>query len=513
MKDFFVLITFVGAHDPFNPDGSDGPILSYLSTKSFDLIYLFYTNAEFLRRGRELEVIVHQKYSKTEFRYIEMHIETPIDYEEIFVAMTGGIRRIEKENRINKPQYYILTDSGTPQMQTCWILIVLSGIFSAKLVQGIPPKFAGGIYKVRTIKLSMKDFPIILKPPSYDFSIYDEINHEESLNETHTIISENYWTSLIGYDREFVKAKKDALRISKYDINVLLYGESGSGKELFARLIHGNSIRREKAFVPVNCSAISPQIAESELFGHKKGAFTGAVADREGLFAIANGGTIFLDEVGDLPIDLQPKFLRVLESGTFVPVGESKEIHTDIRVIAATHQNLNKLVEEKKFRLDLLMRLREYNLSIPSLRDRRNDIPILAKHLIERWNKKYDEKKVLNSEVMSYLVAYPWPGNVRELKNTVISMCASSSPGDEITTHHLPPSIKEYFRKPLNLINQVEIPLGGINLKELLQKIEKEYYREALEVSSGNKAKAARLLGIQPAAFRKALRERFINLC
>jgi DNA-binding NtrC family response regulator len=511
MKDCFILITFVGAHDPFNPDGSDGPILSYLSTKSFDLVYLFYTNSDFLRRGRELETIVHQRYAKIEFRYIQIDIETPIDYEEIFRAMSNSVRHIERENRMGNPHYYILTDSGTPQMQTCWVLIVLSGIFSAELIQGIPPKFAGGIYKARKLKFGVKDFPIILKPPSFDFSIEDK-THEESLIESHTHITEHYWKSLIGYDNKFVKAKRDAVRISKYDINVLLYGETGSGKELFARLIHSSSLRKEKAFVPVNCSTISPQIAESELFGHRKGSFTGAISDREGLFSIANGGTVFLDEIGDLPVDLQPKLLRVLESGTFIPVGGDKELHTDIRVIAATHRNLDRLVDEGKFRLDLLMRLREYTLSIPSLRDRRNDIPILIKYFVDKWNNKYGEKKSFDNEVMSYLVAYPWPGNVRELKNTVIAMCASSSLEDKITPYHLPPTIKGYFKEQSDLLEKVTIPPEGINLKKLLNKIEKEYYKVALDISTGNKTKAAKLLGIQPAAFRKALRERFGNL-
>jgi two-component system response regulator PilR (NtrC family) len=296
--------------------------------------------------------------------------------------------------------------------------------------------------------------------------------------------------------------------VARYDLSVLLLGETGSGKELFARLIHENSGRKSRPFVPINCSAISRQIAESELFGHKKGAFTGAVSDREGFFAIADQGTIFLDEVGDLPQELQPKLLRVLESDTYAPVGESRSFTISVRVIAATNKPLDTLAEEGAFRFDLLSRLKQYALEIPPLRERRNDIPLLVRHFLDEWNRTYNEKKSLHPDVLSFLLSYTWPGNVRELRNTVIGMCAAC-PYDEITPLSLPGTLKNFFQEGCASGGDAVIPPSGVDLKDILHETEKAYYLKALDMAGGNRSQAARLLGVEPAAFRKALRERF----
>jgi len=503
-----ILITFVGSHDPCNPDGSEGPILSFVNTKSFQKIYLFYNNVEFLRRAREIEEAIHKKSGKTGIEYIAIDVESPIDYEALFREMSTKLLTIEKNNKNKDPRYYILTDSGTPQMQTCWVLIVFSGLFDAELIQGIPAQFAGGTYRAKPIRLKTKDFPVILKPPM------QELLFEQSFIPPITRSSDEeipgiWWKNLIGTENNFLRVKNEAVRVAKYDINVLIYGETGSGKELFARLIHHSSARKNKPFVAVNCSAISAQIAESELFGHKKGAFTGAISDREGYFSVADKGTIFLDEVGDLPAKLQPKLMRVLESGNYMPVGADRERNTDVRIIAATNKNLEGLCDTGSFRLDLLTRLKEYTLSLPPLRDRKNDIPLLTKYFLDEWNTRYSEQKILSADTVSYLTTYPWPGNVRELRNAVLSMCAVSSPDEEIQPRHLPHTIKHYFTKKGTLPVQVSIPYEGLDLKSLLFTLEKRYYKAALEITGGNRAEAARLLGIAPAAFRKAFRERF----
>ena len=165
---YSILLTFVGAHDPFNPDGIDGPILSYLGTRSFDKIYLFYNTSEYLSRARDLMKHIRKKHRNTEFEFTEIDVSSPTDYEELFRVMTKKVLQIEKENRDLNPEYFILTDSGTPQMQTCWVLLVASNLFKAHLIQGIPAKFAGGIYRPREINLNFKDFPIVLKPPEID---------------------------------------------------------------------------------------------------------------------------------------------------------------------------------------------------------------------------------------------------------------------------------------------------------------------------------------------------------
>ncbi|RKY00007.1 MAG: hypothetical protein DRP54_06215 [Spirochaetes bacterium] len=500
---YSILLTFVGAHDPFNPDGTDGPILSYLGTRSFDKIYLFYNTSEYLSRARDLMKHIRKKHRNTDLEFTEIDVSSPTDYEELFRVMTKKVLQIEKENRDLNPEYFILTDSGTPQMQTCWVLLVASNLFKAHLIQGIPAKFAGGIYRPREINLNFKDFPIVLKPPEIDR--LNKILLEEPQLET--IQKDN----LIGNEKIFITAKLSALQASKYDITVLLLGETGTGKELFAKLIHNNSIRKDKPFVSVNCSAINVQIAESELFGHKKGAFTGALYDKEGFFGAANGGTIFVDEIGDMPRELQPKLLRVLEDGTYIPVGETKERKTDVRVIAATNKDLHNLVKDGKFRRDLFERLNEYTIQLPPLRERRNDIPLLIQYFLNEWNTKYGESKIIQEDLMPFLLSYPWPGNVRELRNAVMHMCAASQTS-KITLSSLPYTIVQHFKsiKPPPL--PVEIPTGGINLREILNNIEKEYYKRALELANGNKAKAARLIGIEPPAFRKALRDRFKEL-
>ncbi len=494
-----ILLTFVGSHDPYNTDGTDGPILCYIKSKRFNKIYLLYTNTEYLIRANEIYKIA--KNLTDEITIDKINIENPVDYEEIFRKLTRKVFEIYNNNREYHPDYFILTDSGTPQMQTCWFLLVASNLFKAHLIQGIPPKFSGGIYKSREINLNFKDFPIILKPPEID-----KLNRILKEGIASKNIEEG---NLIGNETIFLHAKEKAFSVAKYDISVLLIGESGTGKELFARLIHENSNRKDKPFVSVNCSTINVQIAESELFGHKKGAFTGAIDDKEGFFGIANGGTIFLDEIGDLPLELQPKLLRVLENGIYFMVGDTKERKTDVRIIAATNRNLHKLVENGKFRRDLFERINQYTIYLPTLSERKNDIPLLINYFINEWNKKYKENKFIKEDVIPYLISYPWPGNVRELRNAVMSMCASSRK-NEIDSYNLPPLIIEYFKKEKKDIPfPVEIPDEGLDLKNILYEIEKSYYKKALEIAKGNKANAARLLKINPHAFRKALKERF----
>ncbi|MHA1873565.1 MAG: RNA repair transcriptional activator RtcR family protein, partial [Candidatus Heimdallarchaeaceae archaeon] len=379
-------MTFVGSHDPYNPDKSNGPILSYVnyfSDRGFHKIYFFYESSEYLARGHELSNIVKKKFPNTNIHFVRVDVSSPTDYEDLFRGISISVAKIEKENKEINPEYFILTDSGTPQMQTCWILLVASNLFKAHLIQGVPAKFAGGIYKPKEINLNFKDFPIILKPPEIDK--LNKILLEEPT------IEHIEKDKLIGNEKLFISAKAKTLQAAKYDISVLLMGETGTGKELFARLIHNNSTRKDKPFIPVNCSAVNIQIAESEFFGHKKGAFTGAINNKEGLFSVADGGTIFLDEIGDLPLELQPKLLRVLEDGTFTPVGETKAKKVNIRVIAATNKNLLKLVKKEKFRQDLFERLNEYIIELPPLRKRKNDIPLLIQYFLNKWNKKYNE--------------------------------------------------------------------------------------------------------------------------
>ena len=314
---------------------------------------------------------------------------------------------------------------------------------------------------------------------------------------------------IVGESAAFKQVLERAFRYASYDVSILIMGETGTGKNLLARFIHDNSDRKGKPFQPLNCSAISSGLVESEFFGHVKGAFTGAEKDRLGKFRAADTGTIFLDEIGDLPLEMQPKLLKVLEEKTLQPVGSDDEEKVDVRVIAATNKNLEEMIDDGRFRRDLYERLNQVSLVIPPLTERQDDIPLLARTFIDKWNREYGEEKGLSEETMKYFMEYPWPGNVRELQNAVSSLCAtgmSSSIGPDL----MPGRILDHFHKKRSVANmEVKIPKEGIDLRALLFQLEKDFYEEALDSTGRNKEEAAKLLGLNPPAFRKALRERF----
>ncbi|NMW22749.1 MAG: sigma-54-dependent Fis family transcriptional regulator [Chlorobiaceae bacterium] len=230
-------------------------------------------------------------------------------------------------------------------------------------------------------------------------------------------------TKIVGQSLLITQLKQLALQVAETDITVLIIGETGSGKEVLARFIHANSLRADKNFIPVNCGAIPAGILESELFGHEKGAFTGAVQSRKGYFESADRGTIFLDEIGEMPLETQIKFLRVIETGEFQRVGSSETIYSDARIIAATNKNMYQAVAEKNFREDLFYRLRSVELQIPPLRERGKDILLLAETFVHEFERKH---KIVfegfSPDAAEMLMRYPWPGNVRELRNLIESL-------------------------------------------------------------------------------------------
>ncbi len=301
-------------------------------------------------------------------------------------------------------------------------------------------------------------------------------------------------------------------KVSRTDSTVLISGESGTGKELLARLIHKKSPRSKKPFVPVNCGAIPRELMESELFGYVKGAFTGAYRGRAGRFEVADGGTIFLDEIGDLPIDLQVKLLRVIQEKTFERVGDSTPIKVDVRIIAATNKDLEEEVKEGRFREDLFYRLNVIPIHIPPLRERKEDIPLLVNHFIEKFNReKGFSIEGVDEDLVKALTNYHWPGNVRELENVVERMVVLAE-GNKLTMDDLPEKIKERRERPSEsmeeMLSKIELPEGGINLKELLERIEEKLINQALEISGGVKEKASKLLGMKRTTLVEKLRRK-----
>jgi len=282
----------------------------------------------------------------------------------------------------------------------------------------------------------------------------------------------------------------DAYRVAKSDANVLLFGESGSGKEVVALFIHQNSLRHNKPMVAINCAAIPATLLASELFGHEKGAFTGAVAKRQGRFREADGGTLFLDEIGDMPIELQAALLRAIETGRITPVGSDKEIEVDYRLLAATNRNLLQDIEAGRFRQDLYYRLNVIAIEIPPLRERAEDILPLARHILACGQ---SETKRLSRAAAKALTAYQWPGNVRELANAMEHarlLCQT----DVILPEHLPPVVREAILHAAEGARET-VAAERPDVKTL-EESEIETIRRALEKTGGNRTQAAELLGI-----------------
>jgi len=297
----------------------------------------------------------------------------------------------------------------------------------------------------------------------------------------------NSFDHLIGISDAMQQVFSMVRRVAATDATVLIGGESGTGKELVARAIHNNSDRVDAPFVPINCAAIPRELLESELFGHRKGSFTGAVSDRIGKFEQADGGTLFLDEVGEMPLDLQPKLLRVLQGMEIEPVGSGQLRKVDVRVVAASNINLEQAIDEKRFREDLYYRLSVVPLSLPALRERKEDIPVLTRFFLNRYA---DQKLQMADEALAALRNYDWPGNVRELENAIEQMIIMRQ-GDLLGIEDLPDKINSHRSVPRSSA-VVNLPADGYPLAEL----EKEAVVQALEYCGWNQTKAARLLRV-----------------
>jgi DNA-binding NtrC family response regulator len=298
---------------------------------------------------------------------------------------------------------------------------------------------------------------------------------------------------MIGYSDPMKRVFDTIAKVSSSDSTVLIYGESGTGKELVARAIHFNSERRNQPLVAVNCGAIPEELLESELFGHEKGSFTGAIRTKIGRFEMAQGGTIFLDEIGDMSPSLQVKLLRVIQERNFERIGGLKTISVDVRIIAATNQNLEKAVAEKTFREDLFYRINVIPINLPPLRERGGDIEILANHFLRRFSQQ-NRKNIarISPEAMSRIMGYCWPGNVRELENLLEMLVVLKEAGD-IGIADLPPKLLQRPREE-GQPGRLVMPPEGLNFNDVVGRFERDLLLQALEKSRGVKNRAAKLL-------------------
>jgi len=523
-----ILLTFAGNRDPFNNEiihgmDSDGPVLTLLRERSFSWIYIF-TTPRTLVNAQKLQQEIILRWKNVQTRIHHLDIPDPTDYEALFLTMSERCREIITEHQDHNPAFSIATASGTPQMQTVWFLLAQSGLVPATLLKITPPRFLRpGQKAVSEIRLSLKSFPRITLPSPEILEIAATYLRKEKLEaEREELVREFSGLQMIGRSPALTNVMETVRAAALYDSAVLIQGETGTGKELVARAIHFNSTRKTEPMITVNCAAIPETLVESELFGHEKGAFTGADRQKKGKFELADRGTIFLDEIGDMPLPAQAKILRVLQDKAITRVGGDKMIPADVRVVAATNRNLTELIAEGKFREDLYYRLRVIDIPVPALRERREDIPLLVEYFLDQNNHRYHQKKQFNREAMRHILEYFWPGNVRELENAIERAFVLSG-GNVIKETDLPPEILP----PLSLLSmtsggkaqpaqssttdacKIPIPPEGLNLDACLDDLEKACYEEAIRRKDGNREAAARLLGIKPHTFRKRAKEKF----
>jgi len=344
----------------------------------------------------------------------------------------------------------------------------------------------------------------ILKPLDFDevlIRIENLLEHKNLVQENkylrEQIDKEFNFNHIIGESSAMKDVYKMVERVSQANSNVLVTGQSGTGKELVARAIHSNSDRSKKPFLAINCGAIPENLVESELFGHKKGAFTGAESDKEGIFVAANGGTVFLDEVAEIPLNLQVNLLRVLQEREVKPVGANQVVSFDTRIIAATNKDLEQEIEAGDFRDDLYYRLNVVEIPLPPLQQRRGDIPLLAHHFLQKYNKELKRNlKGIASEAMGAMMAYKWKGQVRELEN-VIERAVLLSDGNYLSLEDLPGSLRE-------VSGDENFEMDSNKLDEAIQTFEKHHIQSVLKRTDGNKSEAARLMDIDPSTlYRK----------
>jgi two-component system response regulator PilR (NtrC family) len=356
---------------------------------------------------------------------------------------------------------------------------------------------------VAAIRQGAHDY--IIKPLLFE-DLLSKVNH---LFQYRNLATENQMLRReiqMRFDFENIIAKSKVIldifelikKVAPTKTNVLITGESGVGKELVARAIHYHSRQRDKVFLPVNCSAIPENLLESQLFGHLKGSFTGAISNQEGLFQKARGGTIFLDEIGDMPLPLQGKILRAIEEKEILPVGSSMPSKVDVRILAATNRDLKAWVEEGKFRQDLYYRLNVVGIQLPPLRDRREDIPILVEHFVRKHNMELKKSyKGVDNRTMKLLMALPWKGNVRELDN-VIEHSMILGEGEWITLSDLPGPLRG---------GEIRSPEAGENLREALKFYERVHIETLLKKTHNDKRMAADLLGVSLSSLYRKIEE------
>jgi DNA-binding NtrC family response regulator len=481
------LIAWIGKTDHEAAEGKLGKDLGPITTAlvgeaRYSRIYLL-TNYEFARSKRFCSWLEKAaRYASKQVDLYQVDLESPIDYAAIYTAVSANLKAAGLPRDDVELTFHL--SPGTPAMAAIWIILSKTR-FPAQLIQTSRER---GLEPVDFFFDLASDFlPEFLQRSGERIARLAE-GAKDVVPEFGKIIHRS----------AVVRQQIDlARRIAVMDVPVLILGETGTGKELFAEAIHAASARAGEVFVPVNCGAIAPELASSELFGHKRGAFTGAVAERKGHFQEANGGTLFLDEVGDLPLDTQVRLLRALQTGDVTPLGASTSVKVNVRIVAATHRDLASDVATGRFREDLFHRLAVGILRLPPLRDRERDVQTLLDHFLTQINadskgRPEAQEKKLSEAAKKVLVSYAWPGNVRELYHTLVR-AAIWSQAPTISADDARAALLQIHRQTDSLLGR---PLTqGFDLKELLDEVARDYIARAMKQSGDRKTVAAELLG------------------
>ena len=476
------LISWIGGNDlkvAGNHGALDqalGPIGATLNVQSFDAVELLYNYPE---DQVESYLVWLREQTATPISAHSVPLSSPVNFGEIYVQANQHLARLIAEGcRLS-----ILLSPGTPAMQAVWILLGKTR-YPCQFYQS---SLEQGVQKI--------DIPFELSAEYVPAAKIIESTKINQLAEAAAPINAAF-DHIVTRNPRMQTLKAQAQILAEREVPVLIYGETGTGKELFARAIHNASGRAGKPFVPVNCGAIPPELVDSVLFGHKKGAFTGATADKPGVFEQANGGTLFLDEFGELEPSVQVRLLRVLQEGAFVPVGGIKEQKVDARLITATHRNLMEAVANGSFREDLFYRVAVGVLHLPPLREREGDLSLLADTLIKAVS-AHDPllgRKNISPDAKNLILKHSWRGNVRELQSTLLR-AALWCQGDCIVADDIRRAL---FHMPERETGVMDKDVSqGIDIQEIIGDVVGAYIRKALEKSGQNKTRAAQLLGLK----------------
>lgn len=461
-----------------------GPVCQAVVEAAYSKVFLLADNPESASGSYSTYTEWLQNKTTSPIFIQSVNLSSPTNFGEIYESAVEIIKKARKDNPDAELTFHL--SPGTPAMAAVWIILSKTR-FPAELIES---SHAHGVKTVSVpFDISAEFIPDLLQQSD---------RRLERLSAGPPPATPEF-DDIIHRCNAMKRVLDKAMRVAPRSVPVLIEGESGTGKELLARAIHRTGFRKDQAFVPVNCGAIPSELMESALFGHEKGAFTGAVQRRKGYFETADGGTLFLDEIGELPLPAQVKLLRVLQENEIVRVGAVKPISVSVRIIAATNRNLVEAIRGNQFRSDLFYRLAVAILYLPPLKDRKGDLSVLIDHLLEQVNQEsrdepgYKHKKI-SVNAKNLLIQHSWPGNVRELLNT-LQRAAIWSHGDVIDVDDIRDSLISMDTSDKERI--LHQPLGhGLNLPEIIKTVACHYLERAMVESNGNKTKAAELVGL-----------------